>query len=106
MNEHPQGRRRVDCDQIFPCGNGQLLSAEVVYETSPGATTGSSSGGYVPRVFFEYKVEGVIFLSRQLFSHAFNYLHARPEDLDSLFNELRAERELRVRYAHDALWDG
>ena len=98
--------RRRQCSGQFREATGQLLSSEVQYVTSPGATTGSSSGGYVPRVLFEYKVDGMTFCSRQLFSHAFNYLHGRPEDLNSLFNEFKAERDLRVRYDPNTPWDG
>ena len=100
--------RRFLGSRHFPFTAGELVSAEVGYQSGSGgsAASGGGSGGYAVDIEFTYRVDGAVYRSRQFGSLPFFALKSRAQEVQAQIDRLKAEKDLRVYYDPSAPWDG
>ena len=84
----------------FPIAPGRVLKAEIAY------SSGSDSGGYVPAVEFEYKVDGRLYHSKQLTAVSASVLKSRQKSVQPMIDQFLANPAVDVYYDPQAPWDG
>ena len=101
----PWVRRFLD-SRKYPSVPGELITAEVAYQSSTGGGQTGSGGGYLVNLEFTYRVDGIAYRSQQFGPLPFFVLKSRIQDVQSQVERLKAEPELRVYYDPTSPWDG